>query len=142
MEALSVLQAEVERLWEAREGWEKRIARIQRAMINEEKLRYAVGHGSMEENVKASAAAAQEEDRITKIRGKIGKMDGQMRLLEERMDRIQEEGEREGWGEDEHGRVMLEEFERAIEKASRRADMEQSMLERLRRELSWMRGEM
>lgn len=139
--ALSVLQAEVERLWEAREGWEKRIARIQRAMENENKRTCAIGHGSMEENVKAAQAAAQEEGRITKIRGKISRMDGQMRVLEERIDRIQEEGEREGWGEEERGRVMMDEFERAIERASRRVETEQNTLERLRRELSWMRGE-
>lgn len=141
MEALSVLQAEVERLWEVRVGWEKRIGRIKRRMENEEERARRVVSRSAEESALRSEAVAEEEGRITMIRGKISRVDGMMRLLEERIDRIQEEGEREGMGEEEHGRVMLDEFERAIEKASRRADVEQSMLERLRRESSWMRGE-
>ena len=39
------------------------------------------------------------------------------------------------------GRVVTDEFERAIERGSRRVEMERRMSERLRRELAWMQGE-
>ena len=140
MEGLSVLQAEVERLWEVREGWEKRIGRIQRRLENEEEQTRRVLARSAEEGMQRSEAAAEEQRLITKIRGKISSLDGRMRLLEERMDRVQEEGEREGLGQDLEREVMEVELERAMQRASRRVEMEQSMLEQLRRELAWMRG--
>jgi hypothetical protein len=132
----------VESLCEERKTLEAKIARIEQSMENESKRTSAVGWNSIEERLQTSGAASKERDRITKIRGKISRVDGQMRLLKERIDRVQEEGASEGWGEEEEGRVVMDEFERAIERASRRVEMEQSMLERLRRELARMRGEM
>ena len=144
MEAVSVLQAEVERLWEEREGLEKRIARIEQRMENEEKWTKEVSSGSVEERMRHSEAAVEEQGRITRIRGKISRVDRQMRVLGERIDRVQGEGEGggNGEGEAEEREGLSDEFERAIEGANRRIEMEQRMLERMRRELSWMRGEM
>lgn len=137
MEALSVLQAKVESLWEERKAFEGKIARIEQRMENESKRMDAVGWNSMEERLQTSEAASRERKRITKIRGKISGVDGQIRLLEERIDRVQEEE-----GEDEEaGRVVMDELERALERDSRRVEMEQRRIERLRSELVWMRGE-
>jgi chromosome segregation ATPase len=141
MEAVSVLQAEVERLWEEREGLEERIARIEPRMENEDKRTRGVSSDSFEERMKRSEAAAEEQGRITIIRGKISRVDRQMRVLGERMDRVQSEGGG-GEGETEEREGLSDEFERAIEGANGRIEMEQRMLERMRRELSWMRGEM
>ena len=137
MEALSVLQAKVESLWEERKALEAKIARIEQRMENESKRMDAVGWNSTEERLQTSEAASRERKRITKIRGKISRVDGQIRLLEEWIDRVQEEE-----GEDEEaGRVVMDELERALERDSRRVEMEQRRIERLRSELVWMREE-
>jgi uncharacterized coiled-coil protein SlyX len=91
--------------------------------------------------MKRSEAAAEKQGKITRIREKISRVDRQMRVLRERMDRVQGEGRGFG-GETEEREGLSDEFERAIEGANGRIEMEQRMLERMRRELSWMRGEM
>jgi predicted nucleic acid-binding Zn-ribbon protein len=90
--------------------------------------------GSMEERKKQSEAVAEEERRMTAMRGNISAVDEQTRDLEERLGRVQGEG---------NGKEnVTEEVERAIERASRRVGRELNVLEQARREVSWMRGEM
>lgn len=136
MEALSVLQEEVERLQERRERLIKGITRIERRMENEKKWAEEVMSGSLEESAKRSSVVAEERGRITKIREKIRRVDWQMRMWEERIERVRDEGER---GEEE-SKGVLDEFEGAIKRATRRIEMEQRMLEQMRAELSDMRG--
>jgi FtsZ-binding cell division protein ZapB len=122
MEALSVLQREVERLKERRERLTKGITRML---------------GSVAESAQRSRAAVEDRGRITKIRDKIRRIDWRTRLLEERVDRVRDEEGRE----DEESYAVLDELEGAVRRANRRIEMEQGMLERMRIELSSMRGE-
>jgi predicted nucleic acid-binding Zn-ribbon protein len=133
MEVVSVLRAKVEELWEEREELEKGMARVQGRIENAE-TRRKEGWGSMEERKKQSEAVAEEERRMTGIRGKISAVDEQTRDLEERLGRVQGKGN----GKEE----VAEEVERAIEQASRRMEREQKMLEQARSEVLWMRDEM
>lgn len=80
MEALSVLQREVERLQERRGRLTKGILRTEQRMENDGKWEKEVILGSLEESARRSRAATEERGRITKIREKIGKVDRQIRM--------------------------------------------------------------
>jgi hypothetical protein len=137
MEALSVLQREVERLQERRERLTKGITRIEQRMENEREWNEETMPGSVAESAQRSRAAVEDRGRITKIRDKIRRIDWRTRLLEERVDRVRDEEGRE----DEESYAVLDELEGAVRQANRRIEMEQGMLERMRIELSSMRGE-
>ena len=138
MEGLSVLQAEVERLQERREELTTRIARIGQKMENEREWEEKTMSSSLAESAWRSRVALEEEERITKIREKIRKVDGQIWVWEERIERVREAGGRAE--EDSEG--VLDKFEGAINRASGRIEREQRMLEQMRAELSVMRGYM
>ena len=93
---------------------------------------------SLAESAERSRVAMEDEDKITMIRGKIRRVDGEVRVWEERMERVREAGEK---GE-EDGKGVLDEFEGAIRRADGRIAMEQRMVEQMWRELSDMRGYM
>lgn len=136
MEALSVLQREADRLQERRERLTAGISRIEQRMDNDRKWEEEVMSGSLEESARRSRAVTEERGRITKIREKIRKVDRQIRMWEERIERVRGAGER---GEEE-SKSVLDEFEGAIRRASGRIEMEQKMLEQMWTELSDMRG--
>lgn len=93
---------------------------------------------SLAESAEQSRVAMENEDKITMIRGKIRRVDREVRVWEERIERVQEAGEK---GE-EDSKGVLDEFERAIRQADRQIAMKQRIVEQMWRELSDMRGYM
>lgn len=93
---------------------------------------------SLAESAERSRVAIEDEDKITKIRGKIRRVDEEMQVWEERIERVREAGER---GE-EDSKGALDKFEGAIRRADGRIAIEQRMVEQMWRELSDMRGYM
>lgn len=106
-------------------------------MENERKWNEETTSGSLAESAQGSRASAEDRGRITKIRDKIRRIDRRTRLLEERVDRVRDE---EGREEEENYAVLVE-VEEAVARTIRRIGTEQGMLERMRTELSFMRGD-
>lgn len=132
MEAAEILGARVEKLWRQREGLESRVLRKELRIHNADERK--------KEPASTAKVAGESSDMIelerrgiATLRAKITEIDEQSRDLEERIDRI-------GGEEEEEGReVLVDEFERAIERASQRIERDQKVLERMLRELSWLR---
>lgn len=132
MEAAEILGAKVEKLWRQREGLESRVSRKELRIHNaDERRKEPASTGKVAGE--SSDMIELERRGIATLRAKITEIDEQSRDLEERIDRIGGEEEEEG------GEVMVDEFERAIERASQRIESDQKVLERMLRELSWLR---
>lgn len=132
MEAAAVLEAKVERLWEQRKGLEKRISRKELRIYNaEERKKEPASTGNAA--IGSSDVIELERRGIATLRAKITGIDEQSRDFEERIDRMREGEEKE------EREVLVDEFERAIERASKRIERDQKVLERMLRELSRLR---
>lgn len=127
-----VLEVKVERLWKQREGLESRISRKELRIHNAEERKK---EPASTDNAAIGSSDMIELERrgIATLRAKITEIDEQSRDLEERIDRMREEEEKEG------REVLVDELERAIERASERIERDQKVLERMLRELSWLR---